>query len=35
MAPLTVDPVAYLNFHHSVGRCPLMVPVYRPAGLAL
>ena len=22
MAPLTVDPVAYLNFHHSVGRCP-------------
>lgn len=21
MAPLTVDPVAYLNFHHSVGRC--------------
>ena len=20
--PLTVDPCAYLNFHHSVGRCP-------------
>ena len=22
MAPLLVDPCAYLNFHHPGGRCP-------------
>ena len=24
MAPLQVDPVAYLKFHHPVGRCPYL-----------
>ena len=27
-APLMVDPVAYLNFHHSVGRCLANTPFH-------
>ena len=30
MAPLVVDPVSYLNYHHFVGRCPQFPRVPAP-----